>query len=81
MAVLLERLAAGGPLLFIGLMMTFDPVGFAGCFVELARVVRLIGRGFRWESDYEVSRAARVAIRSAGICLSAFAWLVTAGLI
>jgi hypothetical protein len=89
-AHLIDRLRTAGPLLFLGLAMLLDAVGFVGCFRKFTDVVRRFQselrlwhhtpvwhRSLTWDRG-PVTPRIQFAIRTAGALLSAFAFLVIA---
>ena len=89
---LLQRLYFAGPLLYVGLVMAVDPVGFVGIFRALTEAVRDLDLNLRsgrldlrrqqWLATARNPVAGDVAnaIRLTGAVLSAAAFLILAGL-
>jgi hypothetical protein len=86
-ARILVRLCSCGPLLFIGLLMAIDPASVARLSEMLVRGRHNFGhglRGFSWQErlcepeEAKVSKAERIALRLAGLVLTACAVLYLA---
>ena len=87
---LFVRLCFSGPLLYIGLVMALDPAWFVTSSARLGRALRAFDnrlRGLHWQEPlWELDSAGesgktRLAIRFAGLALTACAFLILAGFV
>ena len=84
---LLTRLCAGGPLLFLGLMMAIDPDGIAQSLGGLAGALRELEDRLQGELRPEpqeavtVSAGVRISVRLAGMAITLCTFLLLAGIV
>ena len=80
------RLWVTGPLLYVGLLMFFDPLGCVKSLEILTHALRTLEdrlRGVMWQvrepDPLQVSKSGRIAVQLAGFTLTAAAFLTLAG--
>ena len=80
------RLWVTGPLLYVGLLMIFDPLGCVKSLEILTHALRTLEdrlRGVMWQvresNPLQVSPSARMAVQLAGLTLTTAAFLTLAG--
>lgn len=80
------RLWITGPLLYLGLLMIFDPLGCVRSLEILTHALRTLEdrlRGVMWQvrepHPLQVSKSGRIAVQLAGFTLTTVAFLTLAG--
>ena len=83
---IIVRLWVTGPLLYVGLLMIFDPLGCVKSLEILTHALRTLEdrlRGVMWQvrepDPLQVSKSGRIAVQLAGLTLTTAAFLTLAG--